>query len=110
MRATVRMAIVLCWMGCSSNHPAPAADGAPDSSAPSDAAVDRADGPATACPPDQPAFGATCVGTLSCAYGKASCCGFPSSDQTCTCQFGFFDCMQTVECNFICPDAGSDQK
>jgi len=107
MHATLMIAAVLCWMGCNSNGRASGADGAPDSNGPSDAAVDGGDAPASTCPADQPAFGATCAGTLSCEYGKASCCGFPSSAQTCKCQFGFFDCVQTVECNVICPDAGN---
>jgi hypothetical protein len=61
---------------------------------------------ASGCPAQHPAFGATCVGALSCEYGKSSCCGIETSAQTCTCQNGFFSCDQTVECNVVCPDAG----
>jgi hypothetical protein len=132
MRATLVLAAGLLWLGCSSNSPAPSSNGAAgrgsagqdgavdskadgaggmDAPAPPDGAAgrdtaDASDAPATACPPDQPQFGATCTGTLSCEYGHSSCCGIQTSAQTCTCRFGFFDCAQTVECNFICPDAG----
>jgi hypothetical protein len=150
MRATVWIAAVLCWIGCSSKSPAPAADGAADhptdlvaaaghdgsgdstagsdvsngadAPAPSDAAEERApdaggaadgagdgaDAPATSCPTDQPDFTTPCAAALTCHYGHASCCGIPSSAQTCLCQHGFFNCFQTVECNFTCPDGGFD--
>jgi hypothetical protein len=78
-------------------------------SCPKDAGTDAAsDAPATSCPASQPTSGAACVGTLHCGYGQTSCCGFPSSELTCACRNGFFDCYQTVECNVICPDAGRD--
>jgi hypothetical protein len=72
------------------------------------AAPDATDGAATACPVDQPALGAraACVGTLTCSYGTSYCCGIKSTAFTCSCQHGFFSCAQTVECNFICPEAG----
>jgi hypothetical protein len=66
------------------------------------------DAPATSCPTDQPDFTTACAAALTCHYGHASCCGIPSSAQTCLCQHGFFNCFQTVECNFVCPDAGND--
>jgi hypothetical protein len=71
----------------------------------SDAASDA---PLGSCPASQPSFGTKCTGNLSCEYGHSSCCGIPSSAMTCVCSFGYFDCSQTVECNFICPDAGGN--
>jgi hypothetical protein len=65
-----------------------------------------ADAVMDSCPVEQPPFGAMCKGILSCAYGKSSCCGNPTTDKTCTCEHGFFFCTQTVECNVVCPDAG----
>jgi hypothetical protein len=123
MRALLCLAAILCWIGCGTSRRAPAADGAAgqgqgsagqdgasDSSGGGGGAVDgpadRPDAPATRCPADEPGFGATCEGTLSCQYGHSSCCGFQTSYQTCVCRNGFFDCYQTVECNVVCPDAG----
>jgi hypothetical protein len=78
------------------------ADGGPEGS---DAASDA---PLSFCPASEPQFGTTCTGKLSCQYGHSSCCGYPSSEMTCVCSFGYFDCSQTVECNVICPDAGGN--
>ena len=125
MRATLVLVAGLWWLGCSSNSPAPSGDGAAghgaaghdgavDSNGGSkmdvaggmDGPADAPDAPATACPTEQPGFGVTCTGTLKCFYGHTTCCGVETSDQTCTCDHGFFDCAQTTECNFTCPDAG----
>jgi hypothetical protein len=117
MRATLWIALVSCSIACGSSTPAPTKDGATDqglaehagasdSTGGADERSDGVDAPATACPADRPAFGATCTGALECSYGKSSCCGISTTAQTCKCQFGFFDCQQTVECNFTCPDGG----
>jgi hypothetical protein len=79
-------------------------------SCPSDGGASDAasDGPLTSCPANQPPYGTKCADKLSCEYGHASCCGIPSSNMTCVCSFGYFDCTQTVECNFTCKDAGGN--
>jgi hypothetical protein len=58
------------------------------------------------CPADQPSDGTACTGSLKCEYGQSTCCGVTSSFTTCQCQPGGFSCAMTVECNFVCPDAG----
>jgi len=72
-----------------------------------EAAVDGS----ASCPLQQPSIGgmgSVCSGSPTCTYGHATCCGIGSSAFTCRCQAGTFVCIMTVECNFICPDAGSD--
>jgi hypothetical protein len=60
------------------------------------------------CPAQMPNnMGAACTGSTVCEYGQSTCCGMTYSFMTCTCRDGTFDCVQTVECNFVCPDAGS---
>ncbi len=80
-------------------------DGPQEGSDRSDASLDGGAG----CPGVQP-FGATtaCSGSLVCHYGSATCCGVQYSASTCSCQGGRFSCAQTIECNFVCPDAGTD--
>jgi hypothetical protein len=72
-----------------------------------DAGLDaHADGGA-GCPTQQPRDVDTCTGSLICQYGHATCCRIASSATTCKCQQGTFSCFMTVECNFVCPDAGA---
>jgi hypothetical protein len=60
------------------------------------------------CPAQMPTPGSSsaCTGSTVCEYGQSTCCGVMDSFMTCTCRDGMFDCVQTVECNFVCPDAG----
>jgi len=69
--------------------------------------ADAATGDANGCPAEQPRLITPCSGSLTCSYGQATCCGITSSFFTCKCQNGSFSCYQTVECNFVCPDASS---
>jgi hypothetical protein len=87
--------------------------GGPGSDAPTEAAEGAADAPATddgpgACPANQPRDGDACNGSASCQYGHSVCCGIDHSAFTCKCQFGTFQCAQTVECNIVCPEASPD--
>jgi hypothetical protein len=60
----------------------------------------------SSCPALQPGDNSACTEVTSCYYGHATCCGIESSAFTCQCEHGAFQCAQTVECNFSCPDAG----
>jgi hypothetical protein len=88
--------------GCGGNG------GGSDAAAPSDAHMDTA--PAenpSACPAAQPQDRAACSGTIACGYGGTTvCCGISYLSTTCRCQGGVFSCGMTIECNFVCPDAG----
>lgn len=64
-----------------------------------------ADGPGS-CPATQPNDRSPCGGGASCTYGHTMCCGVSYSAFTCKCQAGGFSCAMTVECNFVCQDAG----
>ena len=72
-----------------------------------DAGPDSAPDGAPSCPGQQPQDGRDCGGTtLVCQYGHTSCCGISYSMTTCRCQPGGFSCATTIDCNFVCPDAG----
>jgi hypothetical protein len=81
--------------------------GCNDSGAKTDGGADGSgvDGPPS-CPAQLPSVGTACSGSTVCEYGQATCCGITHSFMTCTCSSGTFDCVMTVECNFVCPDAG----
>jgi hypothetical protein len=75
-----------------------------DADAGSDGQRDAASG----CPAQVPlSVGVACSGSTTCTYGQSTCCGISTSAYTCKCQGGTWSCSMTVECNFICPDAGS---
>jgi hypothetical protein len=79
----------------------------PDAGSAGDAQNDGTAQEASAgCPAQQPGFSVSCSGSITCKYGQSTCCGITSSAFTCQCQQGSFSCAQTVECNFVCPEAG----
>jgi hypothetical protein len=107
-------AFVVALNGCSETGPVlkHSVDGSAGAAG-HDAPVDAADQDAVsgACPAQLPTSigsGPPCTGTTICEYGQATCCGISSSAYTCKCQDGTFWCSMTVECNFFCPEAGTD--
>jgi hypothetical protein len=79
----------------------------PDAASAGDAQNDgTAQDAGAGCPAQQPGFSVTCSGSITCSYGQSTCCGITTSEFTCQCQHGSFSCSQTVECNFVCPEAG----
>ena len=97
--------------GATSGTGTTGAAGSPDAATTGSSSGTASSGAST-CPASLPAVGSqACSGTTVCQYGHASCCGIASSFMTCKCQFGQFNCYQTVECNFACAgpsDASSD--
>jgi hypothetical protein len=61
----------------------------------------------SACPEQIPFSSVACQGSLACTYGQSVCCGHSNSAWTCTRMGGSFLCVQTVECNIICPGQDS---
>lgn len=55
------------------------------------------------CPTQVPLSSAACQGAETCRYGRSTCCGQVYPVWTCSCLDGAFACLQTAECNGLCP-------
>jgi hypothetical protein len=73
-----------------------------------DAGLDATPDGAATCPAQQPQDRSACSDTtLVCQYGQTTCCGISYPAIVCHCQTNGFSCGMAIDCNFICPDAGS---